>query len=208
MRIRRFNESVEESFEEYFIDFIDYGFSYKQEENKFILKLNIRNKDIDFNEIYGMYDMVINRLLMHKGIAKTVFDFKETVINVMVEIKDNFTEDKTIEVLYKGNILKLKPSNVIINSTHNALYSINLNCNDINNKEYDIQWFVKDHKYEDLTKTNSSVKIGGQFIKIDIENATKIFNIIKNREVRFRFQTESIFPIFLSKITPEILSRN
>ena len=98
MKIRRFNESKEEEFEEYFIDFIDYGFSYENTGNKFILKLNIRNLQPDFNEIYGMYDMVINRLQETKGISKTVFEFKETVINVMVEIKNELVGNTNCKI--------------------------------------------------------------------------------------------------------------
>lgn len=205
MRIRRFNESKEDV-EDYFIDFIDYGFDYKNEDNKFILKLNIRNLQPDFNEIYGMYDMVINRLLATKGISKTVFEFKETVINVMVEIKDKFIGD-TIEVIYKDKKTTVKPKSARFytgyNDNQNFLYYIGLECSNEDNKTFIIAWTVKNGHIHQLTNDNTIIRIGGSNIQIDIENATKIFNIIKDRKVQL---SESDLITFNSTITPEILS--
>lgn len=225
MKIRRFNESKEEEFEEYFIDFIDYGFSYENTGNKFILKLNIRNLQPDFNEIYGMYDMVINRLQETKGISKTVFEFKETVINVMVEIK-NEMDGNTIEVIYKGQELKLKPFGVSIYSYIDSvpnkknIYSIALECYDINNVIKVITWSVKNGKHvtDQITKDNSLVRIGGNNIKIDIENATIIFNSIidksivqryldDDRGLRAQSRHKQGLEVFKEIMTPEILSK-
>lgn len=200
MKIRRFNESKEEEFDEYFIDFIDYGFSYENTGNKFILKLNIRNLQPDFNEIYGMYDMVINRLQETKGISKTVFEFKETVINVMVEIKNELVGN-TIEVIYKGKNLKLEPTKVIFFTSKDDLYYIGLECYDMNNKKYNIAWSVKyGHKHQ--LRKNCIIRIGGNNIQIDIENATKIYNIIKDEKV----PSDRYLSVFINRITPEILS--
>ena len=215
MKIRRFNESKEEEFEEYFIDFIDYGFSYENTGNKFILKLNIRNLQPDFNEIYGMYDMVINRLQETKGISKTVFEFKETVINVMVEIKNELVGN-TIEVIYKGKNLKLEPFGVTIYSYIDSvpnkknIYSITLECYDINNAKKLITWSVKngEHVTDQITKDNSLVRIGGNNIKIDIENATIIFNsIIDKSIVQLYLDNDRGLGVFKEIMTPEILSK-
>lgn len=201
MKIRRFNESKEEEFDEYFIDFIDYGFSYENTGNKFILKLNIRNLQPDFNEIYGMYDMVINRLQETKGISKTVFEFKETVINVMVEIKNELVGN-TIEVIYKGKNLKLEPTEVRFFTSKDDLYYIGLECYDMDNKKYNITWSVKYGHIHQLRKDNSIIRIGGNNIQIDIENATKIYNIIKDEKV----PSDRYLSVFINRITPEILS--
>lgn len=217
MKIRRFNESKEEEFEEYFIDFIDYGFSYENTGNKFILKLNIRNLQPDFNEIYGMYDMVINRLQETKGISKTVFEFKETVINVMVEIANKMTDDDVIiKVIFKGQELKLKPFGVSIYSYIDSvpnkknIYSITLECYDINNVKKLITWSVKngEHVTDQITKDNSLVRIGGNNIKIDIENATIIFNsIIDKSIVQLYLDNDRGLGVFKEIMTPEMLSK-
>jgi hypothetical protein len=220
MRIRRFNESKEEDLEEYFIDFIDYGFSYTNQLNKFFLKLNIKDKQVDFSEIYSMYDMVINRLLDTKGISKTVFEFKETVINVMIEIANKMTdEDTIIKVIFKGQELKLKPFGVRIYSyvshSNNSslassgnIYSITLECYDINNIKKVITWNIKNgsHVTDQLTKENSVVRIGSNNIKIDIENSLIIYNIIKDGNLEQLFVNPEGLELFKILITPEILS--
>lgn len=218
MKIRRFNESMEDDLEEYFIDFIDYGFSYTNQLNKFILKLNIKDKQVDFSEIYAMYDMLINRLIDTKGISKTIFEFKETVINVMVEIANKMTdEDVIIKVIFKGQELKLKPFGVRIYSyiTDSAprtksIYSITLECYDINNVKKLITWSVKNggHVTDQITKDNSLVRIGGNNIKIDIENATIIFNSIINKSIeQLYLDNDKGLEIFKEIMTPEMLSK-
>lgn len=218
MRIRRFNESKEEDLEEYFIDFIDYGFSYTNQLNKFLLKLNIKDKQVDFSEIYGMYDMLINRLIDTKGISKTVFEFKETVINVMVEIANKMTdEDVIIKVIFKGQELKLKPFGVriysyITDSVPNikTIYSIILECYDINNVKKSIIWSVKNggHVTDQITKNNSLVRIGGNNIKIDIENATIIFDSIINKSiVQLYLDNDRGLGVFKEIMTPEMIAK-
>ena len=71
----------------------------------------------------------------------------------------------------------------------------------MDNKKYNIALSVKYGHIHQLRK-NSIIRIGGNNIQIDIENATKIYNIIKDEKV----PSDRYLSVFINRITPEILS--
>lgn len=215
--LKKFNESKSEmQLEDYFVEFVDEGFSIERKLNEFKLKYN---GEIDFNHLLEMYNDVITKLQAYdKKITKTEFSYKKFVTNITIEVKNNIKESEEIEIELRGEKLKLTPHSYTLygNTTTSWTYPdlfiscIVLFCKDENNQNYNIQW-DGGINYNKITKSNVRAKVRNVNIKIDLENTKKVFDIIKNNKIEARARTADenteriILDTFSKVITPELL---
>ena len=81
--LKKFNENKSEMpLEDYFVEFVDEGFTIERKLNEFKLKYN---GEIDFNHLLEMYNDVITKLQAYdKDITKTEFSYKKFVTNIII----------------------------------------------------------------------------------------------------------------------------
>jgi len=222
--LKKFNESksTEMKLEDYFVEFTDNGFTIDIELNS--VKLKYVGK-YDFDEVFEMYNDVIMKLKTFKGITKTNFSYKESMTDVMIEVKNKITEGDIIEITLRDNKIKLRPHAYSIYGNPNPQQSyytdkagkvvplskprpayvscIILFCKDEDNRNYNITW---ENAYGGkITKEDIKVKVANKSIKIDLENTTKVIEIINKNEITPRSGAEVMLDTFGNTITPDLL---
>jgi hypothetical protein len=210
--LKKFNENKSEmQLEDYFVEFIDEGFTIERKLNEFKLKYT---GEYDFNQALEMYNDVITKLQAYgKDITKTEFSYKKFVTNIIIEVKNNIKEGVEIEIELRGEKLKLIPNAFQLygNSTTSLTYPdlfiscITLFCKDENNQNYNIQW--DGGNYNKITEYNVRAKVRNTNIRIDLKSTKKVFDIIKNNKIESRNTYNIILDIFSKVITPELLVR-
>ena len=224
--LKKFNESKSEmQLEDYFVEFVDEGFTIERELNQFKLKYT---GEYDFNQTLEMYNDVITKLQAYgKDITKTDFSYRKSVINILIEVKNITNKGDEIEITLRGEKLKLIPHAYGIYGMPEPQQSYHTNdegrtvplgeprpayvsciilfCKDENNKNHNITW--ENTHTNKLSKEEIKVKVHNININIDLENSSKVIETIKKNEIEARFGTEIMLPIFTETITPELLTR-
>jgi hypothetical protein len=225
--LKKYNESSSKStemkLEDYFVEFIDNGFTIDIKLNAVTLKYIGK---YDFEEVLEMYNDVIIKLLTFKGITKTNFTYKESMTDIIIEVKNKITEGDVIEITFRGDKLKLKPHAYSIYGNPNPQQSyytppnatrteplgeprpayvncIILYCKDEDNKNHNITW--EDKFGGALSKEDIKVKVHNVNVNIDLENATKVIEIIEKNEITPRGGAEAMLDTFSNTITAELL---
>jgi len=215
--LKKFNENKSEmALEDYFVEFVDEGFTIERKLNEFKLKYN---GEIDFNHLLEMYNDVITKLQAYdKDITKTEFSYKKFVTNILIEVKNIIKEGVEIEIELRGEKLKLIPHAYTLygNSTTSWTYPdlfiscIILFCKDENNQNYNIQW-DGGINYNKITEYNVRAKVRNVNIRIDLESTKKVFDIIKNNKIESRNTDDQhsiiLLDTFSKVITPELLTK-
>ena len=218
--LKKFNENKSDmKLEDYFVEFLDEGFTIDRKLNEFKLKYT---GDIDFNHLFEMYNDVITKLQTYgRDITKTEFSYRKSVVNIIIEIKNIIKLGEEIEITFRGEKIKLIPHSYSIYGNPNIIdkfiSSIILFCKDENNQNYNINWDGGIF-FNKITKSNVRAKVRNINIKIDIENTKKVFDIIKNNKIEVRETIpanpatpmgngaqEVLLDIFSKEITPELL---
>lgn len=228
--LKKFNESSstrnEMKLEDYFVEFLDNGFTIDRELNQFKLKYT---GEYDFNQTLEMYNDVITKLQVYgKDITKTDFSYRKSTINILIEVKNVTNKGDEIEITLRGEKLKLTPHAYSIygnpepqqsyytplNATRTEPHGeprpayvncIILYCKDEDNKNHNITW---ENKFGGtLSKEDIKVKVHNINVNIDLENAAKVIEIIKKNEITPRSGGERMLDVFTETITPEILTK-
>jgi isopropylmalate/homocitrate/citramalate synthase len=224
--LKKFNENKSEmQLEDYFVEFVDEGFTIERELNQFKLKYT---GEYDFNQTLEMYNDVISKLQAYgKDITKTDLSYRKSVTNVLIEVKNTIKTNDAIEITLRGEKLKLIPhaysiygeaepwqshhtndeGNVVPLGKPRPPYvnTIILFCKDENNRNYNITW---ENRYgNELSKEDIRAKVQNTNINIDLENASKVIETIKKNEIEARYGTEIMLDVFTNTITPELLTR-
>ena len=223
--LKKFNESESTKYKmelkDYFYDFSDNGFTIVVDDNMVTGKYT---GEYDFDEVFEMYQDAITKLKIYfAGITRTSFDYKRSVVNFKIEVKNNILDVDSIEVVTTASTLRgklnLKPSRYSISLLDvNRVREIVLFCKDENNRSYNITWVTKQSlngtgpNY--LEKGYTVVKIANSNVKIDLENATKIYDMISKNVIPFFMPyvgsleyTENCKNAFL-KTEPELLEKS
>lgn len=226
--LKKFNESksTEMKLEDYFVEFTDNGFTIDIELSS--VKLKYVGK-YDFDEVFEMYNDVIMKLKTFKGITKTNFSYKESMTDVMIEVKNKINEGDIIEITLSDNKIKLKPHAYQLYGIERPQQSYHTNkegevvplgepipayisciilfCKDEENRNYNITWenSVGSSFYQKLSKESIRVKVANKNIKIDLENTTKVVEIINKNEITPRYGSGVMLDTFSNTITPELL---
>ena len=213
--LKKFNENKSDmKLEDYFVEFLDEGFTIDRKLNEFKLKYT---GDIDFNHLFEMYNDVITKLQTYgRDITKTEFSYKKFVTNIIIEVKNDIKNLEEIQVELRGEKLKLIPhaytlyGNTTTSWTYPDLFisCIVLFCKDENNQNYNIQW--DGGNFRKITKSNVRAKIRNVNIKIDLENTKKVFDVIKNNKILSRINADEnaqsvLLDTFSNVISPELL---
>lgn len=227
--LKKFNESNsmrnEMKLEDYFVEFIDNGFTIDRELNQFKLKYT---GEYDFNQTLEMYNDVITKLQAYgKDITKTDFSYRKSTINILIEVKNVTNKGDEIEITLRGVKLKLTPHAYSIYGNPEPQQSYHTNkegkvvplgkprpayvnciilyCKDEDNKNHNITW---ENRYGNtLSKEDIKVKVHNINVNIDLENATKVIETIKKNEIEARYGTEIMLDVFTKTITPELLTK-
>lgn len=224
--LKKFNENKSEmQLEDYFVEFVDEGFTIERELNQFKLKYT---GEYDFNQTLEMYNDVITKLQAYgKDITKTDLSYRKSVTNVLIEVKNTAKIGDAIEITLRGEKLKLIPHAYSIYGMPMSQQSLHTNdegrvvpfgeirppyinaiilfCKDENNRNYNITW---ENRYgNELSKEDIRAKVQNTNINIDLENASKVIETIKKNEIEARYGTEIMLDVFTNTITPELLTR-
>jgi hypothetical protein len=209
--LKKFNESKSEmQLEDYFVEFVDEGFTIERELNQFKLKYT---GEYDFSQTLEMYNDVITKLQAYgKDITKTDLSYRKSVTNVLIEVKNTVKLGDEIEITLRGEKIKLIPHAYSIYGDtgqrghfHAKVNTIILFCKDENNKNYNITW--ADRYGNALSKEDIRVKVQNTNINIDLENSKKVIETIKKNDIEARYGTEIMLDVFTKTITPELLTR-
>ena len=224
--LKKFNENKSEmQLEDYFVEFVDEGFTIERKLNEFKLKYT---GEYDFNQTLEMYNDVISKLQAYgKDITKTDLSYRKSVTNVLIEVKNTIKTNDAIEITLRGEKLKLIPHAYAVYGSPQPQQSYHTNdagrtvklgkprppyvntiilfCKDENNRNYNITW---ENRYgNELSKEDIRAKVQNTNINIDLENASKVIETIKKNEIEARYGTEIMLPTFSETITPELLTR-
>jgi len=224
--LKKFNESKSEmQLEDYFVEFVDEGFTIERELNQFKLKYT---GEYDFNQTLEMYNDVITKLQAYgKDITKTDFSYRKSVTNVLIEVKNITKLGDVIEITLRGDKIKLIPHAYSIygmpmsQQSHHTndegrvvpfgeirpayINAIILFCKDENNRNYNITW---ENRYGNpLSKEDIRAKVQNANINIDLESCKKVIETIKNNKITPRTGAERMLDVFNNTITPELLTR-
>lgn len=224
--LKKFNESKSEmQLEDYFVEFVDEGFTIERELNQFKLKYT---GEYDFSQTLEMYNDVISKLQAYgKDITKTDFSYRKSVTNVLIEVKNTAKLGDAIEITLRGEKIKLIPHAYSIygmpmsQQSHHTndegrvvpfgeirpayINAIILFCKDENNRNYNITW---ENRYGNpLSKEDIRAKVQNANINIDLESCKKVIETIKNNEITPRTGAERMLDVFNNTITPELLTR-
>ena len=224
--LKKFNENKSEmQLEDYFVEFVDEGFTIERELNQFKLKYT---GEYDFNQTLEMYNDVITKLQAYgKDITKTDLSYRKSVTNILIEVKNTIKPNDAIEITLRGEKLKLIPHAYAVygmlmsQQSHHTndegrvvpfgkprppyVNTIILFCKDENNRNYNITW---ENRYgNELSKEDIRAKVQNTNINIDLENASKVIETIKKNEIEARYGTEIMLDVFTKTITPELLTR-
>jgi len=213
--LKKFNESSSMELEDYFVEFTDEGFSIERKLNEFTLKYT---GEFDFNKTLEMYNDVITKLQAYgKDITKTDLSYKKFNTKIIIEVKNVIKTGDEIEITLRGEKLRLYPHAFQLYGNYNPSFtyrqtfisSIILFCKDENNSNYNITWEGKPDRngfnYKQLNDIR--VKVQNTNISIDLENTTKVFNIIKDEKITARGGSERMIDVFSKTITPELLTK-
>ena len=224
--LKKFNESKSEmQLEDYFVEFVDEGFSINRNLNEFKLKYA---GEIDFNHTLEMYNDVISKLQAYgKDITKTDFSYRKSVINILIEVKNITSKGDEIEIILRGEKLKLIPhayaiygmpepqqsyhtndeGRTVPNGKPRPAYisAIILFCKDENNRNYNITW--ENRFGNTLSKEDIKAKVQNANINIDLESCKKVIETIKKNEITPRSGGERMLDVFTETITPELLTK-
>lgn len=230
--LRKFNESEEPkkyemTLKDYFYDFSDNGFTIDIKDNMATGKYV---GEYDFEAVFDMYQDAITKLTHYFGaITKTSFDYKKSVVNFTIQVKNKINDVDSIEVETKNGKLILKPNRYSVYLTNRRLNpgitELILFCKDENNRSYNITWkpehsingkgpnyLTNDTKFPRVPVI--IVRIGSSSVKIDLENATKIYNLISNDIIPIWYHDTSYSQSYIdnaksaiSEITPEVLTK-
>ena len=199
--LRKFNESETPKYEmelkDYFYDFTDNGFIVDIEGN--VIKGKYTG-NYDFTDSIEMFLDTSTKLKHYFGITKTSFNNSMTSTSFVIEISNKMDDINSIEVTQKksGKKLKIKIQGYMSYwDRHIQLYGT-----DINNKSYNLQWYSGDKK--NYIDENASFKVNGVNCLIDLENATKVYNIMLNNTDYINGTT---LLCFKKLIKPELLVR-
>lgn len=230
--LKKFNESKSEmQLEDYFVEFVDEGFTIERKLNEFKLKYT---GEYDFSQTLEMYNDVISKLQAYgKDITKTDFSYRKSVTNVLIEVKNTAKLGDEIEITLRGEKIKLIPhaysiygmpmsqqshhtndeGYVVPNGKPRPAYisSIVLFCKDENNRNYNITWENKYGRDGALGKLGRlkevTVKVQNVNINIDLESCKKVIETIKKNEITPRSGGERMLDVFTETITPELLTK-
>lgn len=232
--LRKFNEAEEPvkyemTLKDYFYDFSDNGFTIDIKDNMVTGKYV---GEYDFEAVFEMYQDAITKLTHYFGaITKTSFDYKKTVVNFTIQVKNKINDVNSIEVETKNGKLILKPNRYSIYLTNRAINpgikELILFCKDETNRSYNISWkpehFIngKGPNYLTLGRTALVphvpviiVRVGSSNVKIDLENATKIYNMISNNIIPLWYHDtysqsyiDNAKTSFSLYISPELLTK-
>jgi hypothetical protein len=224
--LKKFNENKSEmKLEDYFVEFVDEGFTIERELNQFKLKYT---GEYDFSQTLEMYNDVISKLQAYgKDITKTDLSYKKFNTNILIEVKNNIKPGDEIEITLRGEKLKLIPHAYSIYGDSNIQQSHHTNdqgrvvplgaprpayvsamilyCKDEDNKNHNITW--ENRFGGPINKEDIKVKVHNKSINIDLENAKKVIEIIKKNDIIARSGSDVMLPTFSETITPELLSR-
>jgi hypothetical protein len=224
--LKKFNESKSEmQLEDYFVEFVDEGFTIERELNQFKLKYT---GEYDFSQTLEMYNDVISKLQAYgKDITKTDLSYRKSVTNVLIEVKNITKLGDVIEITLRGEKIKLIPhaysiygmpmsqqsyhtndvGRVVPNGEPRPAYinAIILFCKDENNRNYNITW--ENRFGNELSKEDIKAKVQNTNIGIDLESCKKVIETIKKNEITPRYGAERMLDVFTETITPELLTR-
>jgi isopropylmalate/homocitrate/citramalate synthase len=224
--LKKFNESKSEmQLEDYFVEFVDEGFTIERELNQFKLKYT---GEYDFSQTLEMYNDVISKLQAYgKDITKTDFSYRKSVTNVLIEVKNTAKLGDEIEITLRGEKIKLIPHAYSIygmpisQQSHHTndegrvvpfgkirpayVNAIILFCKDENNRNYNITW--ENRFGNTLSKEDIKAKVQNANIGIDLESCKKVIETIKKNEITPRNGGERMLDVFTNTITPELLTR-
>ncbi len=235
--LRKFNESEEPkkyemTLKDYFYDFSDNGFTIAIKDNMATGKYV---GEYDFEAVFDMYQDAITKLTHYFGsITRTSFDYKKSVVNFTIQVKNKINDVDSIEIETKNGKLILKPSRYSVYLTNRSINpgitELILFCKDETNRSYNISWkpehFINGKGPNYLTLDPLSkplaprvpviiVRVGSSNVKIDLENATKIYNMISNNIIPIWYNpilnyTDNYITMAknaISEITPEVLTK-
>ena len=224
--LKKFNESKSEmQLEDYFVEFVDEGFTIERRLNEFKLKYT---GEYDFSQTLEMYNDVISKLQAYgKDITKTDFSYRKSVTNVLIEVKNTAKLGDEIEITLRGEKIKLIPHAYSIygmpepQQSHHTndegrvvpfgeirpayISAIILFCKDENNRNYNITW--ENRFGNTLSKEDIKVKVQNANINIDLESCKKVIETIKKNEITPRSGGERMLDVFTETITPELLTK-
>lgn len=224
--LKKFNENKSEmQLEDYFVEFVDEGFTIERELNQFKLKYT---GEYDFNQTLEMYNDVITKLQAYgKDITKTDFSYRKSVTNILIEVKNTIKLGDEIEITLRGEKIKLIPHAYSIygmpmsQQSHHTndegyvvpfgeirpayINAIILFCKDENNRNYNITW--ENRFGNPLSKEDIRAKVQNANINIDLESCKKVIETIKKNEITPRTGAERMLDVFTETITPELLTK-
>lgn len=236
--LRKFNEAEEPkkyemTLKDYFYDFSDNGFTIDVEDKDNMVTGKYVG-EYDFEAVFDMYQDAITKLTHYFGsITRTSFDYKKSVVNFTIQVKNKINDVDSIEIETKNGKLILKPSRYSVYLTNRSINpgitELILFCKDETNRSYNISWkpeyFIngKGPNYltlDPLLKPLAPrvpviiVRVGSSNVKIDLENATKIYNMISNNiipiwyhEVYSQQYIDNAKTSFSLYISPELLTK-
>lgn len=177
--LKKFNGSKSEmQLEDYFVEFVDEGFTIERKLNEFKLKYT---GEYDFSQTLEMYNDVISKLQAYgKDITKTDLSYRKSVTNVLIEVKNIAKLGDEIEITLRGEKIKLIPHAY-------SIYSI--------------------YGMPELSKEDIKVKVQNANINIDLESCKKVIETIKKNEITPRSGGERMLDVFTETITPELLTK-
>ncbi len=184
--------------------------------------------EYDFSQTLEMYNDVISKLQAYgKDITKTDFSYRKSVINILIEVKNITSKGDEIEIILRGEKLKLIPHAYAIYGMPEPQQSYHTNdegrtvpngkprpayisgiilfCKDENNRNYNITW--ENRFGNTLSKEDIKVKVQNANINIDLESCKKVIETIKKNEIEPRTGAERMLDVFTKTITPELLTR-
>lgn len=230
--LKKFNESKSEmQLEDYFVEFVDEGFTIERKLNEFKLKYT---GEYDFSQTLEMYNDVISKLQAYgKDITKTDFSYRKFVTNILIEVRNTITGDE-IEIILRGEKLKLIPHAYSIYGEAEPWQSYHTNdegdvvplgeprlpyvstiilyCKDENNNNHNINWENRYGNFNkiingDISKQDIKARVHNVNINIDLENCKKVIEIIKKNEIVPRNGSDAMLDVFSKTITPELLTK-